>query len=111
MIDIIYDNNAIKLFGVDTPETRVITYNNIPVGIIDYCMEDDRIHVYFIKIGDEYRRKGLASKVINKFKEDHRVKYITGDSLPGAIEFWKYMGAKFYKDPFDDYLTPFSIEC
>ena len=110
MIDIIYDDNAIKLFGVATPGTRVITYNDIPVGIIDYYIKGEKIHICYIKIGNEFRRKGLASKVINKFKENHKGKYITGDSLPGAIKFWESMGAEFYEDPFDDYCTPFIIE-
>ena len=110
MVDIIYDDNAIRLFGVATPGTRVITYNNEPVGIIDFYIRGDKIHISYIKIGDKFRRQGIAAKVINRFKENHKGKYITGDSLPKAIEFWRSMGAEFYEDPDDDYCTPFIIE-
>jgi hypothetical protein len=44
-------------------------------------------------------------------KEEHRGKYMYGDSLPGAISFWERMGAEFDEDEDDDYCTPFHINC
>jgi hypothetical protein len=31
--------------------------------------------------------------------------------LPGAIEFWRSLGAEFDEDEDEDYLTPFHINC
>lgn len=111
MLKIYYDNNAIKIFGIATPTVQVIEYNGKHVGIIDVNITEEYVFIRYIKVGDEFRRQGIASKLIRKIMEENKGKYLYGDSLPGAMKFWESMGAEFHEDPFDDYLTPFSIEC
>lgn len=112
MINICEDvnNEYIKLFGISTPGSKLIMYNNEIAGMIDYNVHDERIHIRYITVSDQYKRKGIARKIIEMIMKDNPGKYIYGDSLPGAIEFWKKMGAEFDEDEDDDYLTPFIIE-
>ena len=95
---------------MDTVKDRYYIYdNNNVVGILEYVIYDNEVEVKYIKIYKEYRRMGIATKVINLLKTKDN--YIIGDSLPEAIEFWKSLGAIF-DDPFDNYdtvLTPFTI--
>ena len=97
--------------GLITLTSKVISYNNELVGIIDYDTTDEYVKIAYITINDEYRRQGIASKVIEMIKEENKGKYMYGDSLPGAIKFWESMGAEFDEDDDDDYCTPFHIEC
>ena len=86
-----------------------IYLNEEVVGIIEYKDYGDEIEIKYIKIHKEYRRMGIATRAVNMLKS--RTNLITGDSLPGAIEFWKSMNAYFY-DPFDNddiRLIPFYI--
>ena len=86
-----------------------IFVNNEVVGVLEYVDYGDEIEIKYIKIHEEYRRMGIATRVVNCLKS--RNKIITGDSLPEAIEFWKSLNAYFY-DPFDNddvVLTPFKL--
>lgn len=58
------------------------------VGII--AIDKDYIHCLEIK--PEYRRKGIAKKIIQELKQG---KTLRGNSLPEAFEFWLALGAKF----------------
>lgn len=110
----ILDNMKDEYFqkvGIITMNSRVISYNNELVGIIDYDATEEYVKIGYITINDEYRRQGIAGEVIRMIMNENKGKYLYGDSLPGAIDFWASMGAEFHEDPFDDYLTPFSIEC
>ena len=111
MIRIISGSNFVKTFGFSTPNSKLISCNNIPVGIIDYKETEDCIKIMYIHILDEHRRQGIAGKVIEMLKIQNQGKYMYGDSLPGALDFWEYMGAEFDEDPEEDYLTPFHIIC
>lgn len=95
---------------MDTVKDRYYIYdNNKVVGVLEYVTYDDEIEIKYIKIHKEYRRMGIATKVINLLKTKDN--YIIGDALPEAMEFWKSLGAIF-DDPFDNYdtiLTPFTI--
>ena len=105
------DERILGTMGITTPNSRAITYNGKLVGIIDFYVKHNYIKIMYITVSDEYRRLGIAREVINILKDNHKGKYMYGDALPGAIKFWENMGAEFHEDPFDDYLTPFSIEC
>ena len=105
------NNEYVQLYGISTPGSKLIKYNNTIVGMIDYNVTDDYIKIYYITVEDKYKRRGIASKVINMIKENNPNKYMYGDALPGAIEFWKTVGAEFDEDPDEDYLTPFHIDC
>lgn len=111
MIKLINDMEAVKIFGVSTPNSRVILYNETPVGIIDFYVAHNYVKIMYITVSDEYRRKGIAAEVINMLKNNHQGKFMYGDSVPGALRFWESMGAEFDEDPDEDYLTPFHIEC
>jgi hypothetical protein len=86
-----------------------ICVNNEVVGVLEYKEYIDEIEIKYIKIHEEYRRMGLATRVVNVLKNKN--KFITGDALPGAVEFWKSMNAHFYYpvDNDDIVLTPFII--
>ena len=96
-----------KFVGV-TPNSKMIEYNDNIVGFINYKEKNEYIYIYFIEIKSEYKRKNIASKVIDIIKEENKGKYVKGESLPSAIKFWEKIGATFILDN-DDYLTPFII--
>lgn len=113
MIKILSNVNEriMQTLGIVTPDSRAIEYDGELVGIIDFYVAGDRIKIMYITINEEYRRQGIAGKVIQMLKDNHKGKYMYGDSLPGALDFWERMGAEFDEDPEEDYLTPFHIEC
>lgn len=100
-----------KFVSMNTVKDRYYIYvNHEVVGVLEYVDYGDEIEIKYIKIHEEYRRMGIATRVVNELKKEGVV--ITGDSLPGAIEFWKSMNAYFY-DPFDNddiRLIPFYIK-
>ena len=53
----------------------------------------------------------IARRVMESIINENRGKYLYGDSLPGAIEFWRSLGAEFDEDEDEEYLTPFHINC
>ena len=102
---------ALQYFGVSTPTALIIKCNDVVVGMIDYEIYKDSIKIFYITIEDEYRRQGIARRVIGDIINENRGKYLYGDSLPGAIEFWRSLGAEFDEYVHEYYLTPFHIEC
>lgn len=107
------NNEALQYFGVSTPTALIIKCDDVVVGMIDYEVYREYVKIFYIRIEDEYRRQGIARRVVENIINENRGKYLYGDSLPGAIEFWRSLGAKFdgYSILMDDYLTPFCIEC
>lgn len=101
-----------EFIPMSTIDDRYYIYlNNEVIGVLEYKIYDDELEVKYIKIHKEYRRLGLATEVINILKNKNNINYLTGDSLPDAIEFWKAQNASFY-DPVDNdeiMLTPFII--
>ena len=99
-----------KFVPMRTVSDRYYIYiNNEIVGVLEYVEYDDEIEIKYIKIHEEYRRMGIATRVVNNLMQ--RNKNIIGDALPEAIEFWKSMNVCFY-DPFDNddvVLTPFKL--
>ena len=112
MVNICEDRNdeQIKLFGIALAGAKLIIYNDKNVGMVDYNVYDERVHIQYIMVQDEYRKLGIAKAVIKKLMKENPGKYMYGDALPGAVGFWEKMGAEFDKDEDDDYLTPFIIE-
>ena len=100
----------IKLLLTNTVKDRYYIYlNEDIVGVIEYIDYGDEIEIKYIKIHKEYRRMGIATRVVNMLKS--RTNLITGDSLPEALEFWESLNAQFY-EPFENdniTLTPFKI--
>lgn len=101
-----------EFIPMSTVSDRYYIYlNNEVVGVLEYIEYDDELlEIKYIKIHKEYRRMGIATRVVKVLK--NRGKDIVGDALPEAIEFWKSMNAQFY-DPIDNdevILTPFIIK-
>ena len=105
------DNEALQYFGVSTPSALIIKCNDDVVGMIDYEVYRDSVKIFYIRIEDEYRRQGIARRVMESIINENKGKYLYGDSLPGAIEFWRSLGAEFDEDEDEEYLTPFHINC
>jgi ribosomal protein S18 acetylase RimI-like enzyme len=105
------NNDYVQLYGINTPGSKLIKYNDIIVGMIDYNVTDDYVKIHYITVDDKYKRRGIASRVINMIKEKNQNKYMYGNALPGALEFWKSVGAEFDENPNGDCLTPFHIDC
>ena len=95
----------IKLLLTNTVKDRYYIYlNNEVVGVIEYIDYGDEIEIKYIKIHKEYRRMGIATRVINELKKENVP--ITGDALPESVN------ASLY-DPFENgdvILTPFCIK-
>lgn len=100
-----------EFIPMSTVSDRYYIYlNNEVVGVLEYIEYDDELEIKYIKIHKEYRRMGIATRVVKVLK--NRGKDMVGDALPEAIEFWKSMNAQFY-DPIDNdevILTPFIIK-
>lgn len=116
MINICEDrnNDYIRLYGISTPGSKLIMYNDEIAGMIDYDVYDEYVKIHYITVHDEFRRKGIATHIIKQIIEENRGKYLYGDSLPKAIEFWASIGVEFdeyIKEDDDDYLTPFHLDC
>ena len=112
MIDIITVNKEMLYsLGTTTPNSKAIKYNDELVGIIDFFVKGSMVKIMYININKKYRRQGIAGKVINMLKDNHKGKYMYGDAVPDALKFWESMGAIFDEDHEEDYLTPFHIEC
>lgn len=111
MIKIVDDVNKeyVKLYGFCAANAKLIKRDDDVVGMIDYEIHPDSVKIFYITVSSEYKRQGIATEVVEMIKQDHKDKYIYGDSLPGAIEFWESVGAEFDEDPDEDYLTPFHI--
>lgn len=111
MINICEDmnNEQIKLFGLAAAGAKLIIYKDTTVGMIDYNVYDERVHIQYITVQDEYRKLGIARNVIEMLMKENPGKYMYGDALPGAVKFWERLGAEFGECE-DEYLTPFIIE-
>lgn len=96
----------------------VVEYNNTNVGVIEYISESilnedyESIYIEYIDILEEYRRKKIASSLINLLSKEGN-NYIYGNSIPDitAILFWKSVGADF--DGEDEFLESYieNSEC
>ena len=99
-----------EFIPMSTVKNRYYIYtDNEVVGVLEYVEYNDEIEIKYIKIHKEYRRMGIATRVVNVLKG--RNKLIYGDALPEAMEFWASVGVEFDK-PFhndDVILTPFKI--
>ena len=77
MIDIINVNKEMLYsLGTTTPNSKAIRYNGELVGIIDFFIKGNMIKIMYISINNKYRRQGIAGKVINMLKDNHKGKII-----------------------------------
>ena len=103
--DVFFDvlNNYINEFDVsylkrDNPFliNYVFLVNNIPIGLISYSLIYDRIELEYVWVKQNFRRKGIASKLIKKMFEE-KVSNITLEvsvSNEGALNLYKKYGFK-----------------
>lgn len=103
--DVFFDflNNYINEFDVsylkrDNPFliNYVFLVNNIPIGLISYSLIYDRIELEYVWVKQNFRRKGIASKLIKKMFEE-KVSNITLEvsvSNESALNLYKKYGFK-----------------
>ena len=93
-----YLNNNINEFNVEylkkeNPFLKNYVYieNNIPIGLISYSLIYDRIELEYIWVSFAHRKKGIASKLMDKMLEE-KVNNITLEvrkTNEGAISLYK----------------------
>ena len=86
-----------------------IRYNGEEVGIMAYNLYKDSLKILFINIKEEYRRKGIAKRVIETIIELYGDRYIYGDAIPDAIKFWESINVEFDEEIEDDRLIAFHL--
>ena len=109
-------NKLLQIFNVEYSENEfrnVLVYeeNNVIVGVLVYLLIYDRAEIEYIVVKDEYKNKGIGSKLL-KYIENN-IKNITlevRESNTTAINFYKKNGYSivstrhnYYKDE-DGYL-------
>lgn len=105
------DDIYVRMYGISTPGSKLIMYNEEIAGMVDFAVYDDCVKIHYITVQECYRRCGIATKVMSQIINENRGKYLYGDALPEAIKFWESLGAEFDEDVDEDYLTPFHINC
>ena len=103
------NKERIELYGIGAAGSKLIMCNNEAIGMVDYNIYDEKIHIGYIGVNEPHRKRGIAKKVIKSIMKDNPGKYLYGDSLSDAVKFWKSLGAIFSKGN-DEHLTPFIIE-
>lgn len=80
-------------------------------GILDLIQHEETTHIQYIKIYEEYRRRKIATQVVDLIRNTNQDKYIHGDVLPTseAINFWKSIGVEFDEVIDDSATTPFHL--
>ena len=103
--DVFFDflNNYINEFDIsylnrDNPFliNYVFLVNNIPIGLISYSLIYDRIELEYVWVKQDFRRKGIASKLMKKMFEE-KVSNITLEvsvSNESALNLYKKYGFK-----------------
>lgn len=114
--DLFEVNKLLQIFNVEYSENEfrnVLVYeeNNVIVGVLVYLLIYDRAEIEYIVVKDEYKNKGIGSKLL-KYIENN-IKNITlevRESNTTAINFYKKNGYSivstrhnYYKDE-DGYL-------
>ena len=99
----------LKQYGVVSADSYLIKYNKNIVGMVDFEEHEDYVKIFYITVGEEYRRQGIAKLVVDLIGSRNTGKYIYGDAVPDALKFWTAMGVEFDEDPDEDYLIPFHI--
>ena len=114
--DLFEVNKLLQIFNVEYSENEfrnVLVYeeNNVIVGVLVYLLIYDRAEIEYIVVKDEYKNKGIGSKLLKYIEKD--IKNITlevRESNTTAINFYKKNGYSivstrhnYYKDE-DGYL-------
>lgn len=100
----------ISLVPMNTVANRYYIHHNGEVcGILDLIQHEQCTHIQYIKIYEEYRRMKIATKVVDLIRNTNHDKYIYGDALPEAIDFWKSIGVEFDELINEFATTPFHL--
>ena len=114
--DLFEVNQLLQIFNVEYSENEfrnVLVYeeNNVIAGVLVYLLIYDRAEIEYIVVKDEYKNKGIGSKLLKYIEKD--IKNITlevRESNTAAINFYKKNGYSivstrhnYYKDE-DGYL-------
>ena len=102
------NKERIELYGIGAAGSKLIMCNNEAIGMVDYNIYDEKIHIGYIGVNEPHRKRGIAKKVIKNIMNDNPGKYVYGDALSDAVKFWQRLGAEFSKSD-DEHLTTFII--
>jgi ribosomal protein S18 acetylase RimI-like enzyme len=58
---------TIKEVGSNLDNTRIITYNDIDIGVTTFIETDNYYEIGLIAVHPDYRNNGIASKIINDY--------------------------------------------
>lgn len=81
----------------------LIKYNDEKVGVLEYTknvnnfIEEEPevlIHIEYVEILEQYRRKGIGTKAIEKLNIGD-MDFVSGNAIPSSVGFWKSLGADF----------------
>lgn len=97
-----FKNNAVEFdvdyLNVENPFLKNYVYleNDIPVGLISYSLIYDRIELEYIWVSFEHRKRGIASKLMDKMFEENvnNVTLEVRTSNNKAIALYKKYGFK-----------------
>ena len=101
--DLFEVNKLLQIFNINYDEENynkdfrnILVYidNNRIIGVLSYLLIYDRVEIEYIVVDNEYRKKGIGSKLLNSINLDG-IKNITlevRDSNKEAINFYKKNG-------------------
>ena len=105
----IFDTNI--SFNEEFNYKKVYIIDDNIVGFIDYSVIYDRTEINYIYVLDEFRKQGIATKLLNDIPECSNITLEVNESNIGAIKFYQKNGfvvvskrEKYYKDGNDAYL-------
>lgn len=104
----------LKKFKLEFNENSyIINLNGERVGVLEYTIYEDSLHLAYISVESKYRRQGIGRRVIGLLMEEYGD--ILGDCSPNqiSIDFWSKLGAEFEEDIEDynlyNYCIPFVV--
>lgn len=84
--DDIYDSYGGEKFG-----EYVAKHNGNPVGVIEYSLQGDKVHLKNIEVKEDLKRQGIGTNLLDKFKKDvvGKNKLILSDKTDEGSGFFK----------------------
>lgn len=99
--DINIINEFLKNFNVvvdNNPYEEILIYKkrHKPIGLISYSIIYEKVEINYLYVLDEYRRKGIATKLIKKLvkiaKRKENITLEVNENNSSAIALYKKMG-------------------
>ena len=85
---ITYSNESTAAYSGQVNMTAMIYVDGEPVGGVDYVIYDGELSISDIFVKPEWRRKGMASRLIKYIKrENPKDKYVSSMKTPDGAKF------------------------